>query len=428
MFTPTHSRFVPFIILLFPHIVHSQPSMGVTDTGWTVQNSGTAPLYGVKAVSRYVAWAGGSVGRAVRTTDGGETWFLTSPVSTDPIYTITAASEDAAMVGTFSSFAKIWRTTNGGSTWIPTDSIASSFPDYVHMFNAGKAIWWGDPVGGNWVLRKTTNGGETWINAASLSAFPTEAGWSNSMTWCDSLRGWFGTNSSHLYRTTDGGSSWTSYSIGPTNVYTVWFNDSTTGLAASGNQLWRSTNGGMAWIQLLNAPADVRSLSGRKGSSEYWFASTTVYYSADTGNSWTNQPPHGYPSGGGVHMSMVTIGESVYGWVVGSGTLILHYGRTVPTALRDGEVDLPQEILLAQNYPNPFNPSTHIQYRLPQSLHVRLSVYDVTGREISRLVDRREQAGEHDVVFEAKGLASGVYLYRLEADDLRQTRKMVLIH
>ncbi len=88
---------------------------------------------------------------------------------------------------------------------------------------------------------------------------------------------------------------------------------------------------------------------------------------------------------------------------------------------------LPAEFALLQNYPNPFNPSTEITYRLPASSQVKLSVYDLLGREAAILVDETQPAGEHTATFNAAHLSSGVYLYRLEAGNFTQTRRMLLV-
>jgi hypothetical protein len=80
-----------------------------------------------------------------------------------------------------------------------------------------------------------------------------------------------------------------------------------------------------------------------------------------------------------------------------------------------------------QNYPNPFNPSTTIRYELPKSSPVELSVYDMLGREVSVLVDERQDAGIHEVKFDATGLSSGVYLYRLQAGDFNSVKKLLVL-
>ena len=87
----------------------------------------------------------------------------------------------------------------------------------------------------------------------------------------------------------------------------------------------------------------------------------------------------------------------------------------------------PLEYALQPSYPNPFNPSTQIAFSLPEAQRVRLAVYDVTGREVARLVDGSIGAGRHEVRFEAGHLPSGVYLYRIEAGPLVEVRRMVLL-
>tara|TARA_R110000868_G_scaffold368227_1_gene631191 strand:- start:13609 stop:16575 length:2967 start_codon:yes stop_codon:yes gene_type:complete len=88
----------------------------------------------------------------------------------------------------------------------------------------------------------------------------------------------------------------------------------------------------------------------------------------------------------------------------------------------------PFEYRLSQNYPNPFNPSTNIEFRLGNTSMVTLKVYDVLGREVANLVNNQQyQSGSYTVSFDASKLASGMYIYRLEAGGFSQTRKMLLI-
>ena len=91
------------------------------------------------------------------------------------------------------------------------------------------------------------------------------------------------------------------------------------------------------------------------------------------------------------------------------------------------EATRPTEFELYKAYPNPFNPATRIQYSLPEAGHVRLEVYDITGRKISLLADGNQQAGQHSVTFDGTNLSSGVYIYRLIAGDEVLTRKMTLV-
>jgi hypothetical protein len=86
----------------------------------------------------------------------------------------------------------------------------------------------------------------------------------------------------------------------------------------------------------------------------------------------------------------------------------------------------PVAFALNQNFPNPFNPSTLIRYQLAGAGSVKLTVYDILGREVATLVDGMQQQGAHEARFDAGGLSSGVYLYRLQTSGFVQQRKMVL--
>ncbi len=89
--------------------------------------------------------------------------------------------------------------------------------------------------------------------------------------------------------------------------------------------------------------------------------------------------------------------------------------------------DSPFTLSLSSNYPNPFNPSTTIKYTLDKKLDIQLSVYSMSGQLITTLVEGNQAAGEYSVVFDASGLASGNYIYRLEAGNKVLTRSMTLI-
>jgi hypothetical protein len=87
----------------------------------------------------------------------------------------------------------------------------------------------------------------------------------------------------------------------------------------------------------------------------------------------------------------------------------------------------PKTFLLEQNYPNPFNPSTTIRYQLPVASEVKLEVYDVLGKKVATLVSERQAAGYYQYVWNANGLTSGVYFYRLQAGGFVETKKMMLV-
>lgn len=102
-------------------------------------------------------------------------------------------------------------------------------------------------------------------------------------------------------------------------------------------------------------------------------------------------------------------------------------GSMTGTDIEPADGELPGEFQLAQNFPNPFNPSTRISYSLPEASAVRLTVYTLTGQEVATLVNGTFAAGTYDVSFDARDLASGIYLYRIQAGAFTETRVMNLV-
>jgi hypothetical protein len=89
--------------------------------------------------------------------------------------------------------------------------------------------------------------------------------------------------------------------------------------------------------------------------------------------------------------------------------------------------EAPQQLALMQNYPNPFNPSTLIHFELPNAGQVKLEVYNILGKKIATLIDEVKNQGAHQVLFEASGISSGVYFYRIEFEGQVLTNKMMLL-
>jgi hypothetical protein len=98
-----------------------------------------------------------------------------------------------------------------------------------------------------------------------------------------------------------------------------------------------------------------------------------------------------------------------------------------PTGLTESYITIPIEFALQQNYPNPFNPSTMINYQLPMISDVELSIYNLLGQKIKTLVSERQEAGSHQVEWDASGFSSGVYYYKINAGEYQAVRKMILV-
>jgi hypothetical protein len=100
---------------------------------------------------------------------------------------------------------------------------------------------------------------------------------------------------------------------------------------------------------------------------------------------------------------------------------------TTISGIKDYANNNPDNFILEQNYPNPFNMETIIRYELKKSANVKLELYDVLGREVASLVNEVMQPGKYSMSWNAEGVQSGVYFYRLSAGNYTQTRKLLLL-
>ncbi|MCX7833737.1 MAG: T9SS type A sorting domain-containing protein [Ignavibacteria bacterium] len=97
------------------------------------------------------------------------------------------------------------------------------------------------------------------------------------------------------------------------------------------------------------------------------------------------------------------------------------------TRVSKNETSIPESFILEQNYPNPFNPLTTIEFSIPENTFVAIKVYDISGREVSTLVNENLQSGRYTVSFDGSNLSSGIYFYKLITNKFTATRKMILV-
>ncbi|MBZ0179667.1 MAG: T9SS type A sorting domain-containing protein, partial [Melioribacteraceae bacterium] len=146
----------------------------------------------------------------------------------------------------------------------------------------------------------------------------------------------------------------------------------------------------------------------------------SIHWTNDGGNTWVEQVPKEiYPMLTDVQIVTREVAYAV-GWY---GTMLKTTTGGVTWIEENNDINIPNKYELKQNYPNPFNPTTKIKFsianvgdeniRLPQT--VKLIIYDILGREVARLVNKHLTPGNYEVEFNAEGLSSGVYYYRLEA-------------
>ena len=105
----------------------------------------------------------------------------------------------------------------------------------------------------------------------------------------------------------------------------------------------------------------------------------------------------------------------------------IHKASTVYLDAENNNYNIPNKFILQQNYPNPFNPSTQINYTVPISTELSISIFDIKGNKIHTLVDKKHNKGEYSIVFDASFYSSGIYFYKLKTDKIVINKKLMLI-
>lgn len=354
----------------------------------------------------------------LRTTNGGATWERLSFPYGGGIYGLFAV-DDSRLWAITDDLA--FFTTDGGDNW-----SKANVRDEDGIF---RDIYFRDPdwgvILGSEALYKTTDGGISWQRQAGFEVMSLR-----SIRFASLSRGWI---VGHLrsgpeptYETTDGGATWNLTTLG---FQSISFVDSLNGFAlAESSHVFRTTNGGISWSPIYSgslSSVSVRSCLNFADTLVGWIWRSGVYKTTDGGATWSPERGiHGYV-GWVDHGFFVESSQSA--WAVASDGRIFKYG-SFPTDVRIKNLrEHLKDFTLYQNFPNPFNSETVIEYVLPRSADVRLSVYDILGRGVSVLVNERMAAGVHEVKFDASGLSSGVYFYRLTAGSFVQTRKLLLL-
>jgi hypothetical protein len=344
---------------------------------------------------------------------------------------------------------QLYRTVDGGAQWTPvaahlrTDAPEMLFGFIRRMPGQPRTLF----AGGSGAIAKSEDGGDTWR--------PVEGAWDSfgmgvHFIAFDPLRPhvlWSGGESAILWpfllRSDDAGEhwAWRSLDLGGDNaVYALAFDpaDSTRLYIGTEGAVLGSIDGGETWIPLLSPPTYEYfvglAVSSRDPARLYAAGirnaldqRLTLYVSDDRGASWTTIP-YGEPSVW-FGVEQMAVGQGPAADQVYLGTRydgVYAYTAPRPTGTEAGTV-LPARYELDQNYPNPFNPATAISFTLGAAAHVRLTVYDATGRAVARLIDGPLPAGSHRAAWHAANRPSGTYLYRLEAGPFSATRRMVLL-
>jgi hypothetical protein len=334
----------------------------------------------------------------------------------------------------------IMKTTNGGNNWFAQQNIASFgfadifFTDSSNGFVVGQYL--GVPHYS--VIYKTTDGGNNW-NEIPLGTNEALEG----IYFTNQLDGWAvgndyssGNNSALIYRTTDGGDNWVKQNIPSfNNLASVFFINDVKGWAV-GELGTIITYDGQVPVELTSFTAEVDDnnvvLNWQTATEKNNSGFEIQKKKSEVRSQESDWEKIGFVEGHGT-----TTEENNYSFtdknlepVSYSYKLVqidFDGTRTELEAINAEVVSQPDKYSLSQNYPNPFNPSTTIEFFIPISGNVKLVVYNSIGEVVSTLINNYETAGSHKANFNASGLPSGLYFYKLSAGNFSTVKKMIVL-
>ncbi|MCC6866443.1 MAG: T9SS type A sorting domain-containing protein [Ignavibacteria bacterium] len=355
-----------------------------------------------------------------RTTgDGGYT--IVDPVTTNVVYGQYVNGSIQRSMNSGVSFSNITPSGSSGGLFYNPYEMA---PGDHNTIIFGRANVWKTTN----AQTATTSSGWTQIAATGVVGGSVSA---IGISWTNTNKIYIGTSNGRILVTTDNGANWSVQSGFPyvSDFIVDNANDNicyaTLG-GTSGLHVLKTTNGGGVWVNISSNIPNIaaNSVVLRTAPPRMIIVGTDlgVFQSIDEGASWVN-----FSSG----MPAVEIYDLKYkqsaGIILaathGRGCWTFDLGAVLGV---DPYAVIPKSFELSQNYPNPFNPETKIKFGLPKESNVMISVYDISGKLVNRLVNQHFNAGTFEVTWNASNYSSGVYFYKLETDGFTETKKMIL--
>jgi len=472
-----------FLLLIIVTVISAFSQEG-TET-WTQSYSTTSRVFAmvVNPVNQSIVYAGTLDAGVYKSTNSGLNWTQSNTGMTYnhvQCLAISASNPNIVFAGTDSlggwTTSGIYKSTDAGANWtlvsqdiydskgIQAIIVHPSNPNIVYcgVFNAYAV----SAVG----LWKSTNGGVNWS--------PSSTGMDNKQLLClafnplnpnvlyagTSMMSPSGsTGPCEIFKSCDAGATWTAVVNGipqtstdnnPVRCLSVSTADTSVVLAgifmnaaALTGGMYKTTNGGQAWTKihtgLVNAVGTLpRSCLIRPGSATEFYvgldnsATTTakgVFKTTNGGATWTD-----FNGGSLLNTYAIralafrtTLPATLYAGDGGTatantGTGVYEYSFNTSN-IGNSNSGIPSAFELHQNYPNPFNPATTISYGIPSSGFVRLSLFDMLGKEVAVLENGYKKAGYYNLNFNASGLSSGIYFYRLISGSFVGVKKMILV-
>lgn len=368
---------------------------------------------------------------------------------------------------------------NRGENWSSIATVtgggnAHSF--YVSPLDTN--VWMVAIAGSTDKVMRSSNYGQTWTTSISMNfsnyGQPLEMDQNNPSTY------YFAPDGGGFYRSIDDGKTFSEISgnypfRSPCDILVMWDSSNVVfvgdGVTGSGQaKIFKSVNGGVNWtdVRTVGSSESPSMCNGVFKQSDVYateWSGSNWYESEDYGSTWNITFNTGFSGwGSGVCFedpNVILIGNygsqsaftynghdyTTIGGLSGAGAGIMVFEKNLVINMQTSSLfklrvnynvitsvnenifstEIPTNFNLHQNYPNPFNPSTTIKFDLPNSGNISLKVYNELGKEIETLSDGFKNAGSYEINFDASGLSSGIYFYKLVTDGAAVTKKMLLV-
>jgi photosystem II stability/assembly factor-like uncharacterized protein len=415
---------------------------------WTQLNTGTgvasSNIYDIKFYDDNLGFAMYSSGQVARTSDGGNSWeSISAGWGNAAGYEIFIVN--SSVIYLCGGGNRVSKSTNGGLSFSQITSLGTVALYSMHFFDANN----GFISGSSGKLYKTTNGGGSFTEIQMPTSTTLY-----SIRFVDDDYGYVGGEGGVFYYTTDGGDNWTN------NQLYLGNSQSIRDIRFKGPNLWLvGTDGLIMKGTELSIPVELTSFTASVVDNSVilnWQTATETNnsgfeiqrlqdYKIEKLSEWIpseqNWETIGFVPGFGTTTEIRSYSYTDAG--LSSGTYLYRIkqidydGSYEYSNVVEVNVGVPEKFSLEQNYPNPFNPTTKIKFTIQQTDNpllggarggfVTLKVYDILGTEITTLINEEKPAGNYEVEFDARGLSSGTYFYKLITGNFVSVKKMLLM-
>jgi len=415
--------------------------------GWSLQIQPYGPVsdvFFIDSLTGYLVTNNNTpqdTGYIVKTTNGGENWniIFKNKMDLNKIKFINALT-GFSCGGTGSGTSYFYKTTNSGSNWNLVNAPSTAFFNDMSVLN-NDTIWLADGDGLVGGIFRTTNGGQSWIQQFYSYNYNPDK-----IYMVNKNLGFMSRSHSYTRRTTDGGFNWT-ITVEDSTITDIVFADSLIGYRSFVN-IKKTTNGGLNWFP-QSSPTVYGSIFNAKGIRRFslinkdtvygvgaWFVYPNnqqrclVYKTINGGTNWGYQIPD--TSFHIPQLFNVSFINNLTGWAFFNDALDIHTtgggDTTIITGINNHNASTISNFELMQNYPNPFNSISNIKYKISKISYIKIKIFDINGKEIIDLINKKQNEGDYEVKFDGSKLSSGIYFYSLYANGVRvDTKKMILL-